>query len=195
VVDVVDDARAHASTSAPQGVVARCRPLPTVSLEAAVAAVVPAAVLVLDHLEDPRNVGAIARSAAAAGVGAIVTPGRRSAPLGATAFKAAAGALEIVRVAEVSSVPAALDDLRRFGVWSVGLDAAGERPLWGLDLLTEPVAVVVGAEDRGLARLTGARCDVVVSIPMTGVVESLNASVAASLAVFEVARVRAGRPG
>ena len=189
-IQLVDDARDHAFTTAPQGIVAKCRPIRTISLESAVAVTDPAALLVLDHLEDPRNVGAIARSAMAAGIGALVMSDRRSAPLGATAFKAAAGALETVRVAEVSSIPRALEDLRRMGVWSMGLDAGGERPLWGLDLLAEPVAVVVGAEGAGLSRLTGERCDLVAHIPIAEEVESLNASVAASLAAFEIMRVR-----
>lgn len=189
-IEAVSDARDHAYTTAPQGIVARCRPIRTISLDAAAALTDPPALLVLDHLEDPRNVGAIARSAMAAGIGAIVMSDRRSAPLGATAFKAAAGALEWVKVAEVSSIPRAIEDLRRMSVWSVGLDAGGERPLWGLDLLAEPIAVVVGAEGAGLSRLTGERCDLVAHIPIAPGVESLNASVAASLAAFEIMRVR-----
>lgn len=190
-IEVVDDVGFLASTDAPQGVVAKCRPLPVRSIEDAVAIADPPAVLVLDHVEDPRNVGAAARSALAAGVRALVVPERRSAPLSATAFKAAAGALEHVLVVEVSSVARAVDDLRRHGLWIVGLDADGDRPLFGLDLLTEPVAVVVGAEGEGLSRLVAEKCDVVAIIPMIGEAESLNASVAAALSVYEIARVRA----
>lgn len=190
-VDLIDDVSSLAATHAPQGVVARCRPLPPASIEAAVAAVTPAAVLVLDHLVDPRNVGAAARSAAAAGFGGVVVSRRRSAPLGATAFKAAAGALEHLVVAEVSSVAEAVRHLSRLEVWTVGLDLEGDRPLFGMDLLAESVAVIVGAEGTGLGRLVRERVDVVASIPMLGPVQSLNAAVAASLAVYEVARVRA----
>jgi 23S rRNA (guanosine2251-2'-O)-methyltransferase len=154
----------------------------------------PPAVLVLDHLEDPRNVGAIARSAVAAGVMAMVVGGRRAAPLGATAFKVAAGALEHISIAVVSSIPEAIRRLSRMGLWTVGLDTGGDRGLWGLDLLAEPVAIVVGAEGRGLSRLARDRVDVVVSIPMAAGVESLNASVAASLALFELRRRRAASP-
>lgn len=188
---IEDDVRPLAATAAPQGVVAEARPIPLADVDELLAMSDPAAVLVLDHLEDPRNIGAIARSARAAGVPGIVVPRRRSAPLGATAFKAAAGALEHVRVAEVGSVPASLRRLSARGVWTVGLDGSGEQPLWGMELLAEPVAVVVGAEGRGLHRLTIDRCDVVARIPMAEGVESLNASVAASLALFEVARMRA----
>jgi 23S rRNA (guanosine2251-2'-O)-methyltransferase len=189
-LDVVDDVRPLAVTAAPQGVIARCRPIAGVSLEEAVAATDPAALLVFDHVEDPRNVGAAVRSAAAAGFGAVVVPTRRSAPLGPTAFKAAAGTLEQLAIAEVASVPEALRRLDQLGVWRVGLDGSGERSLFGLDLLTEPVAVVVGAEGAGLTRLAAERCDVIARIPHVGPVESLNAAVATALAVFEVARMR-----
>jgi 23S rRNA (guanosine2251-2'-O)-methyltransferase len=164
-----------------------------VSLDEAAAAGDPPALLVLDHLEDPRNVGAVARSMLAAGVRSLVVARRRTAPLGATAFKAAAGALEHLTVAEVSSVAAAVDRLKQLGVWTVGLDAGGSESLFGLALLGEPVALVVGAEGRGLGRLVSERVDVLASIPLAGPMESLNASVAAALGVFEVARVRSGR--
>lgn len=189
-VDIVDDVRPGATTDAPQGVVARCRALATATLEEAVAATEPAALLVFDHVEDPRNLGAAVRSAVAAGFRAIVVPRRRSAPLGATAFKAAAGAFEDVAVVEVGSIPEALHRLGQIGVWRVGLDAGGDRSLFGFDLLADPVALVVGAEGSGLSRLTAERCDALVTIPHPGPVPSLNASVAVALAVFEVARIR-----
>lgn len=190
-VRVVDDVRPMAETTSPQGLVARCRPIKISSLADAAAATTPAAVLVLDHIEDPRNVGAIARSAVAAGVTAMVISGRRSAPLEGTAFKAAAGALEHVTVVEVSSIPAALEDLRKLGLWIIGLDGGGDQSLFGMALLTEPIALVVGAEGSGLSRLVADRCDVLASIPIATEMESLNASVAASLGVFEVQRARA----
>ncbi|HUG75556.1 MAG TPA: 23S rRNA (guanosine(2251)-2'-O)-methyltransferase RlmB [Acidimicrobiia bacterium] len=189
-VEFVDDLARRAVTTAPQGVIARCRPLVPRSLDDAVASVTPAALIVLDHVVDPRNVGAIARTAVAAGFGGIVVSERRAAPLGATAFKAAAGALEQLAVVTVSSVAAAIDALSKQGVWVVGLDAEGGSSLFGLGLLTEPVAIVVGAEGDGLSRLVRERCDVVASIPLLGEVESLNVSVAAALGVYEVARVR-----
>jgi len=180
-----------ADTTSPQGLVARCSPIPPSSLDDAASAAAPAAVLVLDHIEDPRNVGAIARSAVAAGVNAMVFSGRRSAPLEGTAFKAAAGALEHMAIVQVSSIPAALGELRKRGLWIVGLDGGGDQSLFGLALLTEPVALVVGAEGKGLSRLVIDRCDVLAGIPIAEQMESLNASVAAALAVFEVARARA----
>ena len=193
-VRVVPDLGSLAATTAPQGVVAHCRPLATRDLAAVGAAGSPASLVVLDHLEDPRNVGAIARSALAAGMSGLVLARRRAAPLGATAFQAAAGALERLPVALVSSVAQAVTDLGRLGVWSVGLDADAGRSLFGLELLSEPVAIVVGAEGRGLAQLVAERVDVRASIPLGGGVESLNAAVAVSLACYEVSRVRSRGP-
>ena len=190
-VVLVDDVREFAETTAPQGVVAACRPIEPSSLKDLVAAAPePAALLVLDHLEDPHNVGAIARSAWSAGMHGLVVARARSAPLSGAAFKAAAGALEHLAIAEVGSTADAVKRLSDAGVWTVGLSAAGDADLFGLDLLTQPVAVVVGAEGTGLARLVEERCDVLAAIPMANPFESLNASVAAALASFEVLRAR-----
>ena len=188
LVSLVDDVRPMADTDAPQGVVARCRPILSVTLESIVGD--SAAILVLDHVEDPHNVGAAARSALAAGIGAMVVSSRRSAPLSSTAFKSAAGALDRLPVAVVNSIPEAMSRVKELGVWTVGLDSGAVESLFGLELLTEPVAVVVGAEGTGLAELTRKRCDVLVSIPMASGIESLNASVSAALACFEIMRVR-----
>lgn len=189
-INEVDDVRDHAATGAPQGLVAKARPIPFASLDDAVAATTPPAFLILDHLEDPRNVGAIARSMLAAGVRALVLPERRTAHLGPTAFKAAAGAFEKLMLVQTKSTADAMRRLRKMGVWLVGLDAGGEGSLFGCDLLEEPVAIVVGAEGKGLSQLASDLADVTVSIPIQPEVESLNASVAASLAVFEVSRMR-----
>jgi 23S rRNA (guanosine2251-2'-O)-methyltransferase len=190
-VKTVDDVRVVAETTAPQGVVATCRPIRSFTLDELVAQASPASLLVVDHVEDPHNVGAIARSAVAAGMPRIAVPDRRTARLGAAAFKAAAGAFEHVSLAVIGSVPDAIRRLSSMGVWTVGLDAGGDQNLFGLGLLTEPVAIVVGAE-TGLHKLVRERVDVVASIPMATESESLNASVAAALACFEVMRVRAG---
>jgi 23S rRNA (guanosine2251-2'-O)-methyltransferase len=120
----------------------------------------------------------------------MVVSSRRAAPLSATAFKAAAGALERLPVAVVGSIPEALNRLKDHGLWIVGLEARAEQSLFGLDLLTEPVAVVVGSEGSGLAELARRRCDVLASIPMASETESLNASVTAALASFEIMRIR-----
>jgi 23S rRNA (guanosine2251-2'-O)-methyltransferase len=190
-VKTVDDVRVVAETTAPQGVVATCRPIRSFTLDELVAQASPASLLVVDHVEDPHNVGAIARSAVAAGMPRIAVPDRRTARLGAAAFKAAAGAFEHVSLAVIGSVPDAIRRLSSMGVWTVGLDAGGDQNLFGLGLLTEPVAIVVGAE-TGLHKLVRERVDVVASIPMATESESLNTSVAAALACFEVMRVRAG---
>lgn len=199
--DVVESARASgveivevasvldlASTDAPQGLVAEAVPIPHVALADLFSA--DAAVLVLDHLEDPRNVGAIARSALAARMTGMVVPERRAAPLSAVAFKAAAGAFEHLPVATVSSVADAVQRAKKAEVWTVGLDGSSDQSLFGLGVLTEPVAIFVGAEGSGLGRLVLERLDVVVSIPTSHLTDSLNASVAAALACFEVRRVR-----
>lgn len=186
----VDDVRSRAETGAPQGLVAECRAIESQSLEAIVATAHPAAVMVLDRVVDPHNLGAIIRSCVAAGITGFVVSDRRAAPLGAATLKAAAGAVERASFSIVGSVAEALSRLSRLGLWVVGLDSAGDASLFGLDLLTEPVALVVGAEGRGLSRLVGERLDVVAAIPMAAETESLNASVAAALAAFEVLRAR-----
>lgn len=189
-IEVVDDVRRAATTDAPQGVLALCDPIPLVTLDEAVAAGSPPALVILDHIEDPRNVGAIARTAVAAGITALVIPRHRAAPLGTTAFKTAAGAFEVLSIAEVSSIAGAITDLKAMDVWVVALDSDGDQSLFGLELLGEPVALVLGAEGHGVSRLARERSDVVASIPLIGPMESLNASVAAALAMYEVARVR-----
>lgn len=190
-VDVrpTDDVRPMAVTSAPQGVVAECRPIPTWEIERLVAAEEVPAILAVDHVEDTHNLGAMARTAVAAGVTSLIVPSRRNAPLDAAAFKAAAGALERCRVAVVSSLAETLTRLGKLGLWSVGLDAAADTPLFGLELLSQPVVMVVGGE-TGLHRLVRERLDVVAAIPMSGLTESLNASVAAALACYELYRIR-----
>ncbi len=188
-VRLVEDVRPLAATSAPQGIVADCRPLRAWSLDELVDAEEVPAILAVDHVEDTHNLGAMVRSAVAAGVRSVVVPERRNAPLDGAAFKAAAGAFERCRIALVSSLPEVLVRLGKIGVWSVGLSADGDQDLFGLELLGQPVVVVVGSE-TGLHRLVRDRVDVVASIPMAGGSESLNASVAASLACYEIHRVR-----
>ena len=190
-VTVVDDVRPLAETSAPQGVIADCEPIQTRPLKALVARAHRPALVVLDHVEDPHNLGAVARSALAASATGLVVPARRTAPFGAAAFKSSAGALEHLPVAIVNSVAEAVSRLEDLAVWTVGLDMDGEDPLFGCQLFTEPTAVVIGGEGGGLSRLVRERVSKLVHIPLAPEVESLNASVAAALAMYEVMRVRA----
>jgi 23S rRNA (guanosine2251-2'-O)-methyltransferase len=189
-VEFVADVSPLATTSAPQGVVARARPLQTVSVGDLLDQASIPALIVLDHAEDPRNVGAIARSARAAGFDGMIVSHRRAAPLGATAFKAAVGAFEQLPIAMVASIADAVRSLRDLNVWTVALDGAATESFYGLRVLDEPVAVIVGAEGRGVSKLVAERCDVVARLPMADGVESLNVGVAAALAMFEIARAR-----
>lgn len=150
-------------------------------------------VVALDGVTDPQNLGAIARSAEAAGAGGLVLPRRRSVHVTPAAEKAAAGAFSWLDVALVPNLARALTDLSARGLWAVGLHGDAPAPLWEEPLLDGPVVLVVGAEGRGLSRLVAERCDTLVSIPTAGRLAALNASVAAAVALFEVARRRAGR--
>jgi 23S rRNA (guanosine2251-2'-O)-methyltransferase len=180
---------AAARSETHQGVVATAAPLPAADVDDLLAH--EAAFLVaLDGVTDPQNLGAILRSADAAGATGVVVPRHRSARLTPAVMKAAAGAPEYVRIATVSGIPNLLDRARRRDVWSVGLDERGTTSLFDLALADQPLVLVLGAEGRGLARLTRERCDTIVSIPMAGAVASLNVAAAATLACFEVARRR-----
>ena len=149
--------------------------------------------VVLDGIEDPRNLGAIARTAHAAGATGIVLQTRRAAAATGAAVKASAGALTHVRLAPVVNISRALVEIAAAGVWTVGLDASEDRSLYDLDLKV-PLALVVGSEGRGLRRLVRDRCDWLASLPMQGRVASLNVSVAAGIALFEAVRQRAAGP-
>lgn len=146
-------------------------------------------VVVLDGIEDPHNVGAIIRSADAAGVDGIIRQGRHAAPLSGAVAKASAGAVSRVRIATVVNIARALEDLKEAGVWTVGLDGGATERYDQVDY-TMPTAFVFGAEGTGLRRLVGERCDRLVGIPMAGEAESLNVSVAAGIALFEAVRQR-----
>jgi len=149
-----------------------------------------ALIVVLDGIEDPHNVGAILRTADAAGANGVVRQLRHAAPLGGAAAKASAGAVSHVKVADVVNIARALEDLKERGVWTVGL--AGDAPTRYDEIdFTLPTAIVVGAEGAGLRRLVRERCDWLVSIPMCGHVESLNVSVATGIVLFEGVRQRA----
>jgi 23S rRNA (guanosine2251-2'-O)-methyltransferase len=145
---------------------------------------------VADGVTDPRNLGAMLRSADGAGVTGIVLPRHRSARISPTVTKTAAGAVEYLSYAQVGGIPAALDRLNKAGVLTVGLAGESNKSIYDLDLASTPVALVVGGEENGMAQLTRKRCAEVVSIPQLGKITSLNAGVAASVAMFEVARQR-----
>ncbi len=185
-----DRLRAAAQTDAPQGVVARAAPLRAADLDALLADPL-AFLVVLDGVTDPRNLGAIVRAAETAGVTGIVMAKHRSAPVSATAAKTAAGAIEYVPFALVGGIPAVLERAKRAGVWCIGLDGDADSTLTDLPFASEPLAVVLGAEGRGLSPLTRRRCDALACIPMKGAIASLNVAAAAAVACHEIARRRA----
>ena len=150
-------------------------------------------IVALDGVTDPRNLGAVARSAAAFGAHGVVVPSRRGAGVTAGAWKASAGALARVPVARAANLARALASYRDAGVFVAGLDAAGDTPVRDLELATAPLALVVGSEGRGLSRIVAQACDVLVRIPITARTESLNAGVAAGIALYEVAAIRSSR--
>jgi 23S rRNA (guanosine2251-2'-O)-methyltransferase len=159
-------------------------------LDAAAAAGEVPLMVALDGVTDPRNLGAVVRSVAAFGGHGVVVPERRSAGMTAAAWKTSAGAAARVPVARASNLTRALEDLKSAGCFVAGLDAGGDVALPALELATEPLVLVVGSEGKGLSRLVRQTCDAVVSIPMASGTESLNAGVAAGVALYEVARQR-----
>lgn len=177
-----------------QGLIAVVSAKPMLSLENLLeTARNPALLVALDGVEDPRNLGAILRSAEAAGADGALLPERRSAGLSETVGRASAGALEHVNVARVGNLVQALEGLKARGVWVVGFDATG-RERWDSVDLSRPVCLVLGGEGRGIRRLVRERCDHLVSIPHFGHVSSLNVSVAAGIALYEVVRQRGAVP-
>jgi 23S rRNA (guanosine2251-2'-O)-methyltransferase len=176
-----------------QGVVADVEEKSTYSVADLVrgAAGVPLLV-VLDGIEDPHNLGAILRTADAAGVDGVIVQSRRSAALGGAAAKASAGAVSHVKIAEVVNIARAVEELKDAGVWTVGLAGEADASYDAIDF-TVPSAIVLGAEGTGLRRLVRERCDFLASIPMLGHVGSLNVSVAAGVTLFEAVRQRRGQ--
>ena len=174
-----------------QGVVADVEDVATYSVEELVRSAdgVPL-IVVLDGIEDPHNLGAILRTADAAGVGGVVIQSRRAAALDGAAAKASAGAVAHVKIAEVVNIARAIEELKEHGVWTVGLAGEGTTTYDAVDY-TAPTAIVLGAEGAGLRRLVRERCDFLASIPMRGHVSSLNVSVAAGVVLFEAVRQRA----
>jgi 23S rRNA (guanosine2251-2'-O)-methyltransferase len=188
---------AAAKTDAPQGVLAFARPLEASSLAdlAKGRPGLPAPfLLLLDGVTDPRNVGALLRTAECAGATGAVLARHRAAHVTPAVAKAAAGAIEHLPIALVAGIASALRTLAGASVWRVGLDPAARASLWDLGLASEPLALVLGAEGRGLSRLVRERCDTLVAIPQKGATASLNVAAAGALACFEVARRRGQTP-
>lgn len=176
-----------------QGVVARCRAAPERNEAdlAAYLAGLPAAplLLVLDGVQDPHNLGACLRSADAAGVQAVILPRDNAAPLTPVVRKVASGAAEAVAIFRVTNLARTLEMLKEAGVWLVGAAGEADKDLYEVDL-RGPLAIVLGAEEAGMRRLTREKCDFLVRIPMAGTVESLNVSVATGICLFEAVRQR-----
>lgn len=146
-------------------------------------------IVICDELSDPHNLGAILRSAECAGAHGIIIPKRRSVGLTAVVAKASAGAVEYMKVARVTNINAAIEELKQKGVWIFGTAAEGSIPMYEADL-KGPAAVIIGSEGDGMSRLVRQNCDVIVHIPMKGRITSLNASCAASILLYEAVRQR-----
>ena len=176
-----------------QGVVAMASPVEYAEVEDILAAAEAKGeaplLVVLDELEDPYNLGAVLRSVDAAGAHGVIIPKRRSCPLSTTVAKTSAGAVEYVPVARVSNLAQTLDKLKKAGIWVAGCDMDGTENYFEASL-KGPLALVIGGEGRGLGRLVKEHCDFLVRIPMQGHVNSLNASVACSLVLYEAVRQR-----
>ncbi len=145
-------------------------------------------IIICDEIEDPHNLGAIIRTAEACGVHGIIIPKRRSASLNATVAKSASGALEYMKVARVTNIANTIDYLKENGVWVFGADMDGDD--YTLTDFDAPCALVIGNEGKGIGALTAKKCDGIVSLPMCGKINSLNASVAAGVLMYEVVRKR-----
>lgn len=170
-----------------QGVLLAIKPYQYSSFEEiAVRAKSPMLIVALDGVTDPRNLGAIVRSAAAFGADGVVMTERRAAAMTASAWKSSAGAAARMQIAQVSNLSRAIDAAKKLGCFVVGLDGESENSLSTMKLAKEPIMIVVGSEGKGLSRLVKEKCDLVVAIPMSTSTESLNASVATSIALFWV---------
>ena len=179
-----------------QGVVAEAAPFVYATIEDVIGAARSSEaplVLVLDVLQDPQNLGSLLRTAAAAGAQGVVIPEHRAVGVTPAVVKASAGAIERLKIAQVTNLSRAIDALKEVGIWAVGLDVGAETRYNKADL-NRPLALVVGGEGKGLRPLVRQHCDLVVSLPMPGAIESLNAAVAGSIVLYEALRQRAVAP-
>ena len=145
--------------------------------------------ILLDGIEDPHNMGAIIRTAECCGATAVLIPKRHTAPINATVAKTSAGALESIPLVQVGNVAQTIEELKKQGFWVLGAHMEGQQTLYQADL-TSPLVLVIGNEGKGLSRLTKERCDFLVTMPMYGRINSLNASVAAAILMYEAVRQR-----
>jgi len=193
-VDWVDRGELNRFSSKHQGIVLEASGYPYVSLDDierhAEGSGEPILLLALDHLEDPRNLGAILRTADAVGVHGVILPKQRSASVTPVASDTSAGAAEHLLVTRVTNMSRTLDQLKRAGIWAAGLESVDEAQSYRSVQLNGPMVVVVGSEGDGLSRLVREKCDWLLSLPMKGRVESLNASVAASIVLYWVLECR-----
>ena len=143
-------------------------------------------IVALDGVTDPRNLGAVVRSAAAFGADGVVMTERRAAAMTASAWKSSAGAAARIQIAQVTNLPRTIDAAKKAGCFVIGLDGEADETLSQMKVAQESIMVVVGSEGKGLSRLVREKCDLVVAIPMRTTMESLNASVATSIALFWV---------
>lgn len=171
-----------------QGVALEVSPYEYLEPEDLLEAPSPVRIMVLDGIQDPRNLGAILRSAAAFGASGVLIPERRAAGVTVAAWKVSAGAAARIPVARAVNLVRAIEDYKKAGLFVLGLDAGGDVALADSPLLDGPLAIVVGAEGAGLSRLVRETCDQIASIPIASTTESLNASVAASIALYEASK-------
>jgi 23S rRNA (guanosine2251-2'-O)-methyltransferase len=183
----------RSATRRHQGVIATVSDARYTELEALIsgaqASGAPPLIVVLDGIQDPQNLGAIARTVDAAGGHGLVVPERRAVGVTPGALRASAGALEHVPVARVTNLSRAIEELKRAGIWAVGLDMAGGQAYTKVDF-TRPTAIIVGSEGEGLSRLVREKCDLLAAIPLKGKLASLNASAAAAIVLYEAVRQR-----
>lgn len=177
-----------------QGVALECGPYPYAELADCLALAAerrePALLLLLDHLQDPQNVGTLLRTAETAGVHGVALPGRRAAEITPAVVNAASGATEHLRIVVVGNLAQAIGELQKSGVWVVGVEDDERAQAFDQADLNLPLALVIGAEGPGLARLTRERCDFLIKLPMRGQIASLNAAVAGSIVLYHAWRVR-----
>lgn len=180
-----------------QGVVAQAAPFVYAEVEDLLAAAAAKDedpfLIILDEIEDPHNLGSILRTADCTGVHGVIIPKRRSAQVNATVSKTSAGAAEYVPVARVTNLAQTMEKLKEAGVWIAGTDVRAEGEIYDTDVFKGPLALVIGNEGEGMGRLVREKCDVLVKLPMQGRINSLNASVAAGVVMYEVLRQRSGR--